>query len=141
MTEVFFHFNVPDRLGYACRLLRKIHGMGQRVGVVGEIQLLQQLDQQLWTFSKLDFIAHCRANAPAAMRAASPIVLATSCAELEEHGPTLLQLADAPPPGFERFERVIEIVSTDPAERQLARRRWQHYSAAGHELKRHDAAA
>ena len=28
MTEVAFHFNAPDKLGYACRLLRK--AVGQR---------------------------------------------------------------------------------------------------------------
>lgn len=140
MTEVFFHFNVPDRLGYACRLLRKIHGLGQRVQVVGETALLQRLDQQLWTFSKLDFIAHCWADAPALMRAASPIVFADHCVELG-HSQVLLQLADEPPAGFERFERLVEIVSTDPDERQQARRRWQHYSQLGYAPKHHDVAA
>ena len=31
MTEVAFHFNAPDKLGYACRLLRKAVGTGARV--------------------------------------------------------------------------------------------------------------
>ena len=30
MTEVQFHFNVPDRLVYACRLLRKALRSGAR---------------------------------------------------------------------------------------------------------------
>ena len=34
MTEVAFHFNVPDKLGYACRLLRKAYAAGGPVGVV-----------------------------------------------------------------------------------------------------------
>ena len=34
MTDVAFHFNVPDKLGYACRLLRKAHAAGGSVGVV-----------------------------------------------------------------------------------------------------------
>lgn len=139
MTEVFFHFNAPERLGYCCRLLRKVYGMGLRVGVVGAPTLLEQLDRQLWAFSRQDFIAHCLANAPPTMRAASPIVLAPDCSMLE-HRQVLLQLADEPPAGFDRFERVIEVVSTDPAERQLARQRWQHYTALGYALKRHDVA-
>ena len=71
MTEVMFHFNVPDRIGYACRLLRKIHASGSRVGVVADESLLHELDQRLWTFTALDFIPHCRSDADAAMRAAS----------------------------------------------------------------------
>ena len=31
MTEVTFHFNAPDKLGYACRLLRKAVGKGANV--------------------------------------------------------------------------------------------------------------
>ena len=29
MTEVDFHFNAPDKLGYACRLLRKAVANGR----------------------------------------------------------------------------------------------------------------
>ena len=35
MTEVEFHVNVPDRLQYACRLLRKACRKGVRVAVTG----------------------------------------------------------------------------------------------------------
>ena len=31
MTDVAFHFNAPDKLAYACRLLRKAVGSGSRV--------------------------------------------------------------------------------------------------------------
>ena len=36
MTEVAFHFNVPQKSGYACRLLRKATAGGARVVVTGE---------------------------------------------------------------------------------------------------------
>ena len=58
MTEVAFHFNAPDKLAYACRLLRKASGAGARVAVTAEAELLQRLDTALWTFSALDFVAH-----------------------------------------------------------------------------------
>ena len=34
MTEVAFHFNVPDRLAYTCRLVRKAYAAGGRTVVV-----------------------------------------------------------------------------------------------------------
>ncbi|GAB1384719.1 hypothetical protein MASR1M50_30400 [Burkholderiales bacterium] len=65
MTDVAFHFNVPDKLGYACRLLRKAHAAGGSVGVVAAPVVLQELDARLWSFSALDFVPHCLADAPA----------------------------------------------------------------------------
>ncbi|MBP7958348.1 MAG: DNA polymerase III subunit chi, partial [Ottowia sp.] len=56
MTDVAFHFNVPDKLGYACRLLRKAHAAGGSVGVVAAPVVLQELDARLWSFSALDFV-------------------------------------------------------------------------------------
>ena len=43
MTEVSFHFNAPDKVAYACRLLRKAMNGGARVVVAGEPQALAQL--------------------------------------------------------------------------------------------------
>ena len=59
MTEVAFHFNAPDKLGYACRLLRKAVGTGARVMVTGDSSTLRELDVALWTFAPLEFLAHC----------------------------------------------------------------------------------
>src|SRR5438067_1994870 len=75
MTEIAFHVNTPDKIGYACRLLRKAWGAGSRVVVTGEPSLLQELDASLWTFSPADFIPHCY-DAPEAIREWTPIVLA-----------------------------------------------------------------
>jgi DNA polymerase III subunit chi len=109
MTEVAFHFNLPDKLAYACRLLRKAQGSGARVLVVAGngaqggagnadtvggghahatdqaqtrgAQLLHQLDQALWTFAQQEFVPHCLASAAPEVLAASPIVLASSVSE------------------------------------------------------------
>ena len=50
MTEVSFHFNVPDRAEYTCRLLRKATRQGARVTVTGPGDVLSGLDRALWTF-------------------------------------------------------------------------------------------
>ena len=140
MTEVAFHFNVPDKLAYACRLLRKAYAAGGQVGVVGPAPALEALDARLWSFSALDFIPHCNAGAPAPVLAATPIVLAEACAQLPLAG-VLVHLGDQVPAGFERFERLIELVAEDPADRSAARARWRHYAERGYAIKRHDLAA
>ena len=144
MTDVAFHFNVPDKLGHACRLLRKAYAAGGPIGVVGPAEALAALDTQLWRFSALDFIPHCLASAPAATLAATPIVLAERCADLPPHmadeGSVLVHLGAEVPAGFERFERLIELVATDTADRAQARQRWRHYAERGYALQSHDLA-
>ncbi len=143
MTEVAFHFNAPDKVGYACRLLRKAHAAGAQVVVTGLMPLLRQLDTELWTFSALDFIPHCLADAthatPAAVLSASPIVLSVS-PQAAPARQVLLNLGADVPEGFERFERLIEVVTQDDADRQQARVRWKHYADRGYAITRHDRA-
>jgi DNA polymerase-3 subunit chi len=140
MTEVAFHFNVPDKVGYACRLLRKATGAGAKVVVTGEPGLLQTLDTELWTFSPLEFIPHCHAaGAEAQVLAASPVVL-SDAPRATPHQEVLVNLGGRIPEGFERFERLIELVSTEDGDRQQARGRWKHYADRGYVIQRHDIA-
>ena len=138
MTEVAFHFNAPDKLGYACRLLRKAVANGARVVVTGEPELLRKLDIELWTFSPLDFVPHCHGatTAPAVVDA-SPVVLADS-ARAAPHHQVLVNLGATVPEGFEVFERLIEVVTVEEDDRQQARRRWKHYADRGYAITRHD---
>lgn len=140
MTEVTFHFNVPDKLGYACRLLRKARSTGAKVVVTGESEALAALDTALWTFSDTDFIPHCQAEgAPQDMLARSPVVLAASVRGTPHHE-VLVNLAGAVPEGFERFERLIELVGADDEDRQQGRLRWKHYRHRGYAVEQYDVA-
>jgi DNA polymerase-3 subunit chi len=141
MTEVSFHFNAPDKLTYACRLVRKARGTGARLVVTGEPDLLRTLDTELWTFSPLEFIAHCHAQgAPAQVVEASPVVLSETTRDTA-HEEVLVNLGANVPEGFERFERLIEVVTQDDDDRQLARRRWKHYADRGYAIVKHDLGA
>ena len=143
MTEISFHFNMPDKVPYACRLLRKAVGSGARVVVVGEQQAMGQLDLALWTFSALDFVPHCHHDSDSSMLQASPVVLAGVALPLEstQTFQVLLNLGSTVPQGFERFERLIELVGVDDNDRQSARQRWKHYSSRGYAITRHDLAS
>lgn len=138
MTEVTFHFNAPDKLGHACRLLRKALASGAQVVVTGEGATLRELDVALWTFSALDFLPHCMAAASEpAVLAASPIVLAES-PRAAPHRKVLVNVGAAVPEGFERFERLIEIVTVQEEDRQRGRERWKHYADRGYAIRRED---
>jgi DNA polymerase-3 subunit chi len=127
MTEVAFHFNAPDKLAYACRLLRKASGAGAGGGD-GEPELLRSLDTALWTFSPLDFVAHCDKRVPPCWK---PRPWCWPAPALDApHQQVLVNLGETVPEGFERFERLIEVVSLDEADRLRARDRWKHYAAA-----------
>ena len=134
MTEVTFHFNVPEKTAYACRLLRKAWAARAPVGVLGDAAALRALDEALWTFSSQAFIPHCGASAPAHVLAATPIVLATDAA-LFTRSQVLLNLGQPAPEGL------IEIVSAQPQDRAGARQRWNHYKKHGLQPQAHDAAA
>lgn len=139
MAKIEFHFNVPTLVGYACRLLRKVHARGLRTQVVGHSSTLDQLDQALWTFSQLDFLTHCTLSAPATMRNASAVLLAPQ-PDSQWHRQILLNLGDVVPEGFEDFERIIDVVSVDDLHRAQGRERWRQYTRLGHELLKHDLA-
>lgn len=144
MTEVAFHFNVPQALPYVCRLLRKAVNAGARVLVTGQPEVLHALDRDLWTFAPLEFVAHCLVTASADVLAASPVVLAPSIDAPQVQGLThsvLLNLGETVPLGFERFARLIEVVSYDEADVVAARQRWRYYAQAGFSMTRHDLAA
>ena len=140
MTDIAFHFNAPDKLAYACRLLRKAVASGAKVVVTGEGATLQALDTLLWTFSALEFVPHCRAGSPAEQLAVSPVVLAAQVegGPVLPHHQVLLNLGAHIAAGFERFERVIEVVTLDEHDRQNARQRWKQYTDSGYSITRHD---
>lgn len=137
MIQVAFHFNVADRLEYACRLLRKGLRQGANLVATGPADALMRLDQALWTLWPTEFIAHCGPGADSSLLAASPVILTPSLAALP-HSDILLNIGPAVPDGYERFHRLIEIVGRDEVDRRAARVRWKHYSDRGCLIKRHD---
>ena len=139
MTGIDFHFNTPDKVNYACRLLRKaVAARGAQVVVVGDAAVLDAIDLALWQLSPVDFIAHCSIDAAAGVLARSPVVLAGQSTAQLPHRQVLLNLGAEVPSGFERFERLIDIVSDDPSDRQTARARWRHYADRGYAIVKHE---
>ncbi|MEO7108432.1 MAG: DNA polymerase III subunit chi [Rhodoferax sp.] len=142
MTELAFHFGAPDKLAYACRLARKAVSSGAKVVLVADANAVAQLDTDLWALSATDFVPHCVATGAqsASLQKRTPVVLVTDVDQVPLHTGVLVNLTDAVPPGFERFDRLIEVVSTDAEDRNIARTRWRHYTEHGYTITRHDLA-
>ena len=137
MTEIEFHFNVPDKLQYSCRLLRKVYRSGAKAVVTAEHELLAELDQLLWCFSPTEFVPHCLAHASESTLMATPVLLAEQLDKCPSDS-ILINLGRTTPSNFERFERFIEIVTSQEDDRLLGRGRWKHYKDRGYALRRHD---
>ena len=145
MTRIDFAFGAPDRLRMACQVVRKRYLAGQRLVVYcKEGSRLAAFDRMLWAFDDTSFVPHVLANDPLA--AETPVILtagdpwqaAQAAVADGQPQPWLLNLDDACPPGFDAFERLLEIVSDDPDDKQAARPRWRAYQGAGHTPQSHD---
>jgi DNA polymerase-3 subunit chi len=143
MIQVGFHSRVPDKLGYACRLIRKAYRSGSRVIVTASPATLATFDRMLWTFDPTEFLPHCLQSARVdgnARYAATPVWLVPTGNEPPHHD-VLVNLGDRVAPGFESFKRVIELISTDPDDVQAGRQRWKHYTERGYALTHHEVPA
>jgi DNA polymerase-3 subunit chi len=142
MTEIRFHFNVASRTGYACRLLRKAVRQGSAITVTASPSALAELDRELWAIGPAEFIAHSWAadalSVPASLHASTVWLAADPAASPVHHA--LVNLGDDTPHGYESFERLIEVVSTDDAVRAAARERWKAYTKRGYKIERHEVA-
>jgi DNA polymerase-3 subunit chi len=138
MTEIDGHYNMPDKVDYACRLLRKAVGAhGARLVVVAEPQVLDAIDIALWKISPTEFLAHCRSDDAPALLARSPVVLADSGGAALPDRPILVNLGAGLPARFERFERLIDIVGSEDADKLAGRTRWRHYKDRGYAIRTH----
>ena len=143
MQQIDFHFNVEHRTLYVCRLIKKVRGMGLRVVVWSSDEtLLKRAYDDLWRFEDTTFIAHAWAGSPYEVKA--PVVFGTELAKLKNADVAVL-LDECVPPDWAvqlaRFDRVVDIVSTDPAELERSRERYRIYHRAGVELKAYDRKA
>jgi len=141
MTRIAFHFGAPQKWQYASRLLRKAIGRGSRVVVSVDAQDMADMDLALWSVAPTEFIPHCQMGASGSFSQRSPILLVDSQQEPPHAGDVLVNLGAQVPLSYESFERVIEIVSSDEAQRSLARLRWRQYGQSGHAIDKHDIQA
>jgi DNA polymerase-3 subunit chi len=141
MGKVEFHHGVGDKLAYACRLLRKAYRAGAKVVVTGDAASLRTLDKQMWTFDEQEFLPHVMAapgQSPPERQHDTPIWLSVDPGTAPGERGILVNIGQDMPAGMDRFERLFDIVSSAPDDRQLGRQRWKAYAAMGWQVQPHE---
>lgn len=138
MTTIDFYFNAADRFQVACRLAGKALAQGSRMLIYApDPEAASRIDRLLWISPAIGFVPHCAAHDPLAPE--TPVLIACD-AETPPGCELILNLGAECPPHFERFARLLEVVSADEAERQAGRSRYRFYQARGYPITNHDLA-
>ena len=141
MTDVVFHYGVADKSDYAIRLLRKAVRSGSRVRVALAPTELATFSARLWAVAPTGFVAHCDDQAPASLKRRSPVILGTTGESDEPEVAVLLNLTNDMPEDPQRYEKILEVITTDPQDRQQGRTRKRAYDSAHCPVLMHDAGA
>ena len=139
MTTIDFYI-LPEQggtspLSTAVKLCDKAAGAGRHLYVTSaDNAQLDALGDLLWTQRQGSFLSHERYQGSAPV-APLPQVLLGDGEPPEGWQDILINLAAEVPPFFSRFERVLEIVPGDAANRAKCRERFKFYRDRGYELK------
>jgi DNA polymerase-3 subunit chi len=136
MTQIDFYVHAANKLQTLCTLAAKALARDVRMMVLTpDAETTEQVDRLLWSQPSIGFLPHCRAHHRLAPL--TPIIV-DHLADPVVHEQVLVNLCPDSPGAFSRFERLIEIVSLDEADRNLARARFRFYRDRGYEIRTHD---
>ena len=136
MTQVFFYHGAADKIAAACALLSGAYAKKKPMLVYAvDNSVASSVDRMLWTHSALSFVPHCRADSPLA--AETPILITDKLETIAQDG-RLMNLSQEIPPGFSRFESLIEVVGQEESDRTAARDRVKFYKDRGYEVRYFD---
>lgn len=122
---------------YTCRLLNKACQAGLRIFVLTDSSAQSQLmDTLLWTSSDANFIPHALADSAEAADPLTKICIGQVLANSQGFD-MLVNMQTEDTPQGEQFERVAELVSSDPAHKSAARKRYAAWRVAGVEQNLH----
>ena len=113
----------------ACRLADKAYRLGHIVYIVTSSEVrAAALDDLLWTFRQDSFVPHERY--PLTSAEGSPVLIGVA-SPAEVNAQVLINFTDVLPDGFERYERVVELVDMHPDVRAKSRERFKQYRERG----------
>jgi len=123
-----------DPLLLVCELVKRAYATEQPTLILARSQeQADELDAKLWEFDEDSFIPHQIAGEED--DAITAVVIVPPGTETADR-PLVVNLRDECAPGT--FERVLEVVAAESAERDGSRVRWTEYKRRGFELAKHD---
>jgi len=145
MTKVDFHIlattQEDDFLTYVVRLTQKARGRGHQVLIATDnTEQSLALSTALWGIQPDAFNAHSTIDAGHDTKGAGghDAIQISDSEQCGNHHDVLINLRQAIPDFFSRFERVFEVVSQQPSLLPASRQRYRFYSDRGYALTRHD---
>jgi DNA polymerase-3 subunit chi len=123
-----------DPLLLVCELVKKAFAAQQPTLVLTrDFAQAEAVDEALWAFDEDSFISHQLAGDDD--DAATAVLIVPPGVDTADR-PLVINLRDTCAPG--RYERVLEVVAADPAERDGSRVRWRDYQRNGFAVTKHD---
>lgn len=123
-----------DPLLLVCELVKRAYAAEQPTLILARSQeQADALDEKLWEFDDDAFIPHQLAGDDD--DSITAVVIAAPGVSTSDR-PLVVNLREECAPG--EYERVLEVVAADPAEREGSRARWSEYKQRGFEVAKHD---
>lgn len=137
MTRIRFYSNAEDRLQAAAAWLAAFWRKQPVLVFAPDASTAERFDRMLWIQPAIDFLPHCRADSKLAPQ--TPVLIADKLDSLPQDR-CLLNLSNDVPPGFSRFEELVEFVSTADDDRLPARERYRFYRDRGYAVENRNVA-
>lgn len=138
MTSVDFYV-LPENAtapltGFVVKLTEQLYRAGHRLHVFTDNgELTRHLDEQLWVARDISFVPH---DLVGQSNADSPVTIGDQ--DDPNMHEVLVNLGYEVPDFFSRYQRVVEVISGDPQQRQQGRVRYKFYKDRGYELQLHN---
>lgn len=137
MTSIDFYVldenSRQDKYFISCRIAEKAWKNGNRIMIQTSSETeAKHLDQLMWTFRDQSFVPH--ALLPVADQKTTPVIIGWGT-EAGGENDVLINLGNEIPAFFSSFQRVIEIVDTDPEHRAISRDHFRFYRDRGYPLQ------
>jgi DNA polymerase-3 subunit chi len=136
LTRIFFYHNTADRVATAASLIARAVGQKKSLLVYApDTAVAAALDRHLWLHPPTGFVPHVASDSPLAGE--TPVVIAGRLDAIDRDE-RLFNLAPEVPPGFSRFNSLIEIVGQDDEGRIAGRQRARFYRDRGYDIQYFD---
>jgi len=139
MTRIDFYLNAASKNEVTRKLVSKALHTGSHIFIFTRDEVhARELDTYFWTSQQLSFLPHVLCGHRLADK--TPILIGDDPGKMLRPD-VLINLDVETPEWFARFRRLLEIVTEDRQDKEMARRRFRYFKERGYSLDVHDLKA